>query len=205
MTVSTPEYLNCSPDVVGGLIETVSTALLSNFPKVSADPYDIELVLDALRVLRPRVAEIDTLDGILHMVRGRWDDAIHVLRQVGENAPRFGYAKALLAFCLSAKGDPDWKQSAAEAMEDNPTRDTQSLVRALEAREDLLNAMKVKRAGGQFVTPKSLEALAEFDAETAENAEPDVQPVVQPAAAAPAPATAAPVATDYAHQSFLRA
>ncbi|CAE6731507.1 HrpB1 family type III secretion system apparatus protein [Paraburkholderia haematera] len=202
MTASTPDYLNCSPDVVGGLIETVSTALLSNFPKVSADPYDIELVLDALRVLRPRVAEIDTLDGILHMVRGHWDDAIHVLRQVGENAPRFGYAKALLAFCLSAKGDPDWKQCATEAMENNPTRDTQSLVRALEAREDLLNAMKVKRAGGQFVTPKSIEALTEFDAQTAESAE-HAAPADHATAAAPAPA--APAAADYAHQSFLRA
>jgi type III secretion protein HrpB1 len=84
-------------------------------------------------------------------------------------------------------------------MENNPTRDTQSLVRALEAREDLLNAMKVKRAGGQFVTPKSCEALAEFDAETAEGAQ-SAEPAT---AAAPAPAAAAPV--DYAHQSFLRA
>lgn len=204
MTVSTPDYLNCSPDVVGGLIETVSTALLSHFPKVSADPYDIELVLDALRVLRPRVAEIDTLDGILHMVRGHWDDAIHVLRQVGENAPRFGYAKALLAFCLSARGDPDWKQCAAEAMADNPTRDTQSLVRALEAREDLLNAMKVKRAGGQFVTPKSCEALAEFDAETAEAAE-TTAAAGTPAPVAHAAVAATPAPLDYANPSFLRA
>jgi type III secretion protein HrpB1 len=194
MTASTLEYMNCSPNVIGGLIETVSTALLSNFPKVSADPYDIELVLDALRVLRPRVTEIDTLDGILHMVRGHWDDAIHVLRQVGENAPRFGYAKALLAFCLSAKGDPDWKQCATEAMEINPSRDTQALVRALEAREDLLKAMRVKRNGGQFVTPASCEALAEFNAES-ENAE-----------AAPAVAhTPAPVAAAIPHASFLRA
>ncbi|MGF6768161.1 type III secretion protein HrpB1 [Paraburkholderia sp. GAS199] len=205
MIVSTPDYLNCSPDVVGGLIETVSTALLSNFPKVSADPYDIELVLDALRVLRPRVAEIDTLDGILHMVRGHWDDAIHVLRQVGENAPRFGYAKALLAFCLSAKGDPDWKQFAAEAMEDNPTRDTQSLVRALEAREDLLNAMKVKRAGGQFVTPKSCEALAEFDAETADAAETAPQVASQPTSQPASQPAAQTAAVDYSQQAFLRA
>jgi type III secretion protein HrpB1 len=162
MSASTPEYLNCSPDVVGGLIETVSTALLGDFPKVQADPYDIELVLDALRVLRPRVTEIDTLEGILHMVRGHWDDAIHVLRQVGENAPRFGYARALLAFCLSAKGDPDWKQEAAQAMALNPSRDTQHLVRALEARDDLINAIRTKRSGGQFVTPTSVDELATF-------------------------------------------
>ncbi|MDR3096672.1 MAG: HrpB1 family type III secretion system apparatus protein [Paraburkholderia sp.] len=194
MTASTPDYLNCNPDVIGGLIETVSTALLGDFPKVQADPYDIELVLDALRVLRPRVAEIDTLEGILHMVRGHWDDAIHVLRQVGENAPRFGYARALLAFCLSAKGDPDWKQEAAQAMMLSPTRDTQHLVRALEARDDLINAIRVKRSGGQFVTPASVDALAGFTDETA--AEEPASAPSQSGTAQPAPAI---------EQTFLRA
>jgi type III secretion protein HrpB1 len=199
MTATAPDYLNCSPDVIGGLIETVSTALLDNFPKLSADPYDVELLLDALRVLRPKVAEIDTLDGILHMVRGHWDEAIHVLRQVGENAPRFGYAKALLAFSLSAKGDPDWKQCATEAMATNPTRDTEALVRALNAREDLLNAMRVNRRGGQFMTPPSVTALEVVPPSepTSASASADVQP-----AAAPQPA----VAFDAVHNSaFMRA
>ncbi|MGV2292962.1 HrpB1 family type III secretion system apparatus protein [Trinickia sp. YCB016] len=201
MTASTPEYLNCSPDLVGGLIETVSTALLGTFPKVQADPYDIELVLDALRVLRPRVAEIDTLDGILHMVRGHWDDAIHVLRQVGENVPRFGYAKALLAFCLSAKGDPDWKQCAAEAMEINPNRDTKQLVAALEAREDLLNAMRAARSSGKFVTPASCDKLAEFDV-PADETEEAAPAAAQSTAASPA---SAPVAAAMPMGTFLRA
>ncbi|NHH78782.1 hypothetical protein DRA46_00835 [Burkholderia gladioli] len=80
MTNATPDYLNCRPEIVGGLIETASDALLQTFPKVSVDPYDIELMLDALRVLRPKVPEIQMLDGILHMVRNHWDDAILVLR-----------------------------------------------------------------------------------------------------------------------------
>jgi type III secretion protein HrpB1 len=46
-----------------------------------------------------------------------------------------------------------------------------------------------------------LEALAQFDAQTAEGAEADVQPTAEAAA----PATAAPATSDYAHQSFLRA
>lgn len=197
MTATTPEYLNCSPDVVGGLIETVSTALLDNFPKLSADPYDVELLLDALRVLRPKVAEIDTLDGILHMVRGHWDDAIHVLRQVGENAPRFGYAKALLAFSLSAKGDPDWKQCATEALATNPTRDTEALVRALNAREDLLNAMRANRRGGQFVTPPSVTALEQAQAQ---------ESLEEPAAERPAAATQPAAASNFVHDSsFMRA
>lgn len=159
MTNATPDYLNCSPEIVGGLIETASDALLQTFPKVSVDPYDIELMLDALRVLRPKVPEIQMLDGILHMVRNHWDDAILVLREVSESAPRFAYAKALLAFCLSTKGDGDWKLIANEVLETNPTRDTVSLVKALHAREELLGAVHASRNGSAFVPPASIEEL----------------------------------------------
>ncbi|CAM2195145.1 HrpB1 family type III secretion system apparatus protein [Paraburkholderia sp. A1RI_3L] len=172
MSVTSPNYLNCSPDIVGGLIETVSTALLSNFPKVEADPYDIELVLDALRVLRPKVAEIDTFEGIIHMTRGHWDDAVRVFSRVVENAPHFAYAKALLAFCLSVKGDPNWRQSAAEAVQANPSRDTQQLVRALEAREDLLDAVRKHRNGGPLEIPLSVTTLNDEEEERAATASP---------------------------------
>jgi type III secretion protein HrpB1 len=63
----------------------------------------------------------------------------------------------------------------------------------------------VKRAGGQFVTPKSVEALAEFDAQTAGHVESEVQPAAQSAPVSSAPVSPAPVTADYAHQSFLRA
>ncbi|WP_369070925.1 HrpB1 family type III secretion system apparatus protein [Burkholderia gladioli] len=161
MTKATPDYLNCRPEIVGGLIETASDALLQTFPKVSVGPYDIELMLDALRVLRPKVPEIQMLDGILHMVRNHWDDAILVLREVSESAPRFAYAKALLAFCLSTKGDGDWKLIANEVLENNPTRDTLALVKALHAREELVSAVNASRNGGAFVPPASIEELNE--------------------------------------------
>ena len=61
MSTATPDYLNCSQAIVGGLIDTLSCALLNNFPTLEADPYDIELTLDALRLLRPRMAELDTM------------------------------------------------------------------------------------------------------------------------------------------------
>ncbi|WP_246793434.1 HrpB1 family type III secretion system apparatus protein [Burkholderia perseverans] len=181
MTNATPDYLNCSPEIVGGLIETASDALLQTFPKVSVDPYDIELMLDALRVLRPKVPEIQMLDGILHMVRNHWDDAILVLREVSESAPRFAYAKALLAFCLSTKGDADWKMVANEVLEGNPTRDTVSLVKALHAREELVNAVQASRNGSTFITPASVDELNEELA--ARGDKPDVAPVSQPPSA----------------------
>ncbi|SOE96842.1 type III secretion protein HrpB1 [Burkholderia sp. D7] len=159
MTATQQDYLNCSADVVGGLIEAVTIALMEDFPRTSVDEHDVELLLDALHVLRPGVAEVGTLDGLLHIACGRWDDAVHVLRQVEESAPHFSYAKALLAFSLSAKGDPGWRQHANEVVSGSSSRGSEALVRALMAREDVLGAERVARLGGAFVMPESVAAL----------------------------------------------
>ncbi len=161
MSVTSPDYLDCSQDIVSGLIETISVALTSKFPAVEGDPFDIELVLDAVRVLRPKLAELEAFTGLLHMLHGRWDDAVRVFSWVNANAPQFSYAKALLAFCLAIKGDPSWRLSATEAMEQDPSRDTLQLVRVLEAREDLRAAVRVYRNGGKFELPPSIATLNE--------------------------------------------
>lgn len=159
MSVTSPDYLDCSQDIVSGLIETVSVALTSKFPAVQGDPFDVEMVLDAVRVLRPKLAELEAFTALLHMVNGRWDDAIRVFSWVIANAPQFSYAKALLAFCLAVKGDPSWRVSATEAMEQDPSSDTLQLVRVLEAREDLRAAVRAYRNGGRFEMPASIATL----------------------------------------------
>ncbi|KVE24182.1 type III secretion protein [Burkholderia singularis] len=169
--VQEPEYMDCPAGVVGGLVETISTALLDNFPKLSADESDIELVLDALHVLRPHVAEINALDGVLQMTRSNWDSAIHILRDVCNAAPQFGQARALLAYCLSMKNDPEWKRFAEEALEISPSTDTRYLVQALQARDDLTRAVEAAQNGAEFVVPDSvarLTALANTDGVTRE-------------------------------------
>ncbi|WP_013592495.1 HrpB1 family type III secretion system apparatus protein [Paraburkholderia phenoliruptrix] len=190
MSTATPDYLNCSQAIVGGLIDTLSCALLNNFPTLEADPYDIELTLDALRLLRPRMAELDTMEAVLYMQRGHWDDAIRVFSRVIEGAPHFSYAKALLAFCLSVKGDTGWRQWASAALAQNPDRDTRQLVRALEARDDLREAIRVYRNGGTFEVPLSITALN------------DELPQEPPVVAAPPPAAAHNEAL--AQQGYLR-
>jgi type III secretion protein HrpB1 len=160
-------YLQCSHEVVCGLIETASSALYSHFPKAAGDTFDVEVVLDALRVFRPKVAEIGMLDGVLHIVHGRWDEAMHTLREVVALVPDFDYAKAMLAYCLASKGAQDWRQWAAEAIEAGASRETRSLIRALEAREDLFFA-KMDYRGGEFVVPESWRALAEENGAAAE-------------------------------------
>jgi len=154
-----PDYLQCSHDVVCGLIDTVSSALFANFPKAAGDTLDVELVLDALRVFRPTVAEIGMLDGVLHIVHGRWNDAAHALSAVIDLAPDFVYAKAMMAYCLASTGEPGWRQWAHSVLESNPNRDALELVRALEAREDLNNAVRDYR-GGEFVIPESCQPFA---------------------------------------------
>lgn len=161
MSTPLPTYLNCSQDVVGGLIETVTAALLSNFPVIEGDPEDIEMVLDVLRTLRPKVAELETFSALLKMQRGQWDEAIHIFSRVAANVPHFTYAKALLAFCLSFKGDPNWRQTASEAMQESPNRETRQLVRALAARDDLHEALRVHKDGAPFEVPISVATLSD--------------------------------------------
>jgi type III secretion protein HrpB1 len=165
MGTDMPEYLNCSPEFVGGLIEIVSMALLDNFPNTPIDLFDIEEVIDALRLLRPRVVEIDTLNGILRMVKGQWQEANQILLRVIEMRPQFGYAKALLAFSLSSLGDPSWRQIATEALEDDPdNKNTRALVRALEVKEEVDRAIRDHCPGQSFVVPELLqEAGANVD------------------------------------------
>lgn len=181
MSVTSPNYLDCSTDIVSGLIGTVTVALTGNFPKVQGDPADIEMVLDAVRVLRPKLAELETFVGILHMLRGQWQDAIRVFSWVIANAPQFAYAKALLAFCLSANGDPSWRQSAIEVMQEDQNHDTVRLIRVLEAREDLRAAIRTYRTGGKFELPMSIAALQ--DEQQSEAAQQDVSANEMPAAA----------------------
>ncbi|KWI31368.1 type III secretion protein [Burkholderia ubonensis] len=159
MVVDEPEYLNCSNEIVGGLIETVSVALFRDFPSINVDLDDVEKVVGALTVLRSNVVEIETLAGVLHMFRGNWGEAIHVLHSVCERAPEFSYARMLLAMCLSTSGDSSWRRVAAEAMELGADPHAADLVRVMQAREDLDGAIQVQQSGGPFVIPASCAAL----------------------------------------------
>lgn len=159
MILDESEYLNCSNEIVGGLIETVSVALFRDFPSVKVDLDDVEKVVGALTVLRPRVVEIETLTGVLHMFRGNWGEAMHVLRSVCERAPNFSYARMLLAVCLSTSGDSSWRRVAAEALELGADSHAEALVRVMQAREDLEGAIQVQQRGGAFTIPASCAAL----------------------------------------------
>jgi type III secretion protein HrpB1 len=149
-----PDFLQCGDATLGALIEVASAALFTHFPQASTDTLDIELVLDALRTLRPKVPEIDTLQGVLHIVHSRWDEAAATLRDVIAAAPQFGYAQAMYAYCLAARGDASWRQQAEQALETDSGPETTALIRALLVRSDLEEA-RANARNGQLTLPDS--------------------------------------------------
>ncbi|WP_175891553.1 HrpB1 family type III secretion system apparatus protein [Burkholderia cepacia] len=180
MTVDMPEYLSCSPEFIGGLIETVSVALLDNFPNTHVDLFDIEQVIDALKLLRPRAVEIETLDGLMCMTKGQWLEANQVLLRVIEMRPQFGYVKALLAFSLSSIGDPSWRQIAAEALADDPNNKvTRALVGALEIKEEMNRSIREHRSVQPFAPLASLEKASASSDEPDNDVQQDSAPAAQ--------------------------
>jgi type III secretion protein HrpB1 len=155
-----PNYLQCGDATLNALIEIASAGLFRHFPNASADTTDIELVLDALRAFRPKVAEIETRAGVLHIVNGRWEEASRTLRDVIDAVPSFAYAKAMYAYCLAAQNDAGWRQWADQALEGDAGPETRALVRALGVRADL-EAARANHRGGELVMPESYRDFAE--------------------------------------------
>lgn len=187
-SAAAPNYLQCNDAALNALIEIASAGLVRHFPQASTDTADIELVLDALRAFRPKVAEIETLAGVLHIVNGRWDDASRTLRDVIDAAPSFAYAKAIYAYCLASQRDAGWRQWADQALEGDAGPETRALIRALGVRADL-DAARANHNGGEFVLPESYRDLAD-ELEDAQ------------ARSAPQSSTDAPA---FASHAFLRA
>ena len=183
-----PNYLQCGDATLNALIEIASAGLFRHFPQASADTTDIELVLDTLRAFRPKVAEIDTLAGVLHIVNGRWEEASRTLRDVIDAAPSFAYAKGMYAYCLAAQKDAGWRQWADQALEGEAGPEARALVRALTVRADL-EAARANHRGGEFVLPASYLDLAE------EQEREQTKTARQPSGDAPA----------FASHAFLRA
>jgi type III secretion protein HrpB1 len=147
--------MNIDKLVIGGLIEVVSLSQQIDFKSGAIDSDDVEMVISALRVVCPKAQEIDALEGMLWMSRGKWDEAILTLQSLIGKKPNFSYAKGLLALALFSKGDMSWRQVAADLEASSPTEDTKNLIRSIEARADLRDALKAYEKTGQFVLPES--------------------------------------------------
>lgn len=121
-------YMDCNADVVDGLIDLVTTAQTACTLSFDEDDdlqavvppgvalTDIEVVIDALHILRPRVLELSIFDALLHVVRGQWQEATQTLYEAVTMREDFYYGKAMLAFCLCQQSDPAWRPIAQEVL-----------------------------------------------------------------------------------------
>jgi type III secretion protein HrpB1 len=92
---------------------------------------DGEHILAALRILRPRMVELDTFEAWIAMKRGFFTDAIKVLHNVGESESGGSLATALMAFCQFATGNADWSVNANRVMQGESSKEAVGLVRLL--------------------------------------------------------------------------
>lgn len=116
---------------IAALIEVISTAISHNRLE------DAESVLAGVRVLRPRMSELDTFEAWIAIKRAQWQDAIRILHKLDASSNNWGLGKALLAFCQFAIGDQAWSISANEVLEGNSdNREATALVKILMGKDD---------------------------------------------------------------------
>ena len=117
-------YSNCDRTVATGLIEILMTGINQG------NLAEAEVLLAALRVLRPKFRELDTFDAWLFIKRRQYIEATHVLRTLHSNSElqNLPICTALHACCLYASGDPAWRISANEVLERDEDPDAVALV-----------------------------------------------------------------------------
>jgi type III secretion protein HrpB1 len=122
-----------SKEFVTGLIDVISQGIAHNRLE------DAEAVLDCVRVLRPKLSELDTFDAWISIKRGFWQDAVRTLRGIDSASPNWALGRALLAFCQFALGDAEWSLNANEVMTNSSNTEAIGLVRLLLGQEGALD------------------------------------------------------------------
>jgi type III secretion system HrpB1/HrpK family protein len=152
-------YRDCDSHIIAGLIATASEVFAVNGPQTDADRCDVELILDALRVLRPTAIELESLSALLSVSKGDWNGAISALTLVVTQSPQYSNARSLLAYCQAMNGMSIWRQTLAEAPEGSPEAPIRRMEHVLTAREDWLEALRTYEAGGGLHVPLSVATI----------------------------------------------
>ncbi|HYS63615.1 MAG TPA: HrpB1 family type III secretion system apparatus protein [Paraburkholderia sp.] len=156
-----PEYAKCSNKLVSALREVVRLALLDQFPNPRMGSDEAEHLLDALHVLRPGRPELTLYDGFVHIVHRNWLDAIAVFESLAAQGKCMPGSKAMLAYCLNASGNSDWRIVAGQMRDDDTslTDDARLLLDSIELRADLQQAQLDAQLSGTFQVPESMGRL----------------------------------------------
>ncbi|MFC0402808.1 HrpB1 family type III secretion system apparatus protein [Paraburkholderia rhizosphaerae] len=154
------DYMDCSPELFGALIELVRMSVVDQFPTTRVDVEDVEHLLEAMHTMRPNLVELSLFDGFLHVVRGNWREATDVFGALAGQSLCMPGSKAMMIYCLSSSGNADWQVLASQLLDDGAiTPEARMLVHAVIARNDVEQAGEDALSSGQFVEPESLKRL----------------------------------------------
>jgi type III secretion protein HrpB1 len=129
---------------VTGLIEVLSTAISHDRLE------DAEAVLSGVRVLRPKLDQLDTFEAWIAIKRGRWQDAMMILTALDATSPDWPLGKALLAFCQFATGDASWTRRADEVLQNHPTGPAAGLVKLMKGEDPAAATAEDDAGSGDF-------------------------------------------------------
>jgi type III secretion protein HrpB1 len=124
-------------EFVARLIGLVSKAIDHDLPD------DAAAVLAGVRVLRPRLLELDILEGWILIKRGQYKECIHLMRNLESSPTQWSLAKAMMASCQHHLKDAGWEVSANDVLNgEDPSEE------ALEMIDSLKNKKKAPTGGG---------------------------------------------------------
>ena len=123
-------------EFVARLIGLVSKAIDHNLPDDAAS------VLAGVRVLRPRLLELDILEGWILIKRGEYKECIHLMRNLENSPTQWSLAKAMMASCQHHLKDSEWEVNANDVLNgDDPSEEALEMI-------DSLKKKKAPSAGG---------------------------------------------------------
>ena len=139
-------------EFVARLIGLVSKAIDHDLPD------DAAAVLAGVRVLRPRLLELDILEGWILIKRGQYKDCIHLMRNLESSPTQWSLAKAMMASCQHHLKDAGWEVSANDVLNgEDPSEE------ALEMIDSLKNKKKAPTGGGPAAADDAPAEEAPFD------------------------------------------
>jgi type III secretion protein HrpB1 len=112
-------------EFVAPLIGLVSTAIERDLTD------DAAALLAGVRVLRPRLLELDILEGWIMIKREQYRECAHLMRNLESSPTQWSLAKAMLASCQQFLKDPEWESSANAVLEGDATPDAIEMVTRL--------------------------------------------------------------------------
>jgi type III secretion protein HrpB1 len=113
-------------EFVGRLIGLVSKAIDHDLPDEAA------AVLAGVRVLRPRLLELDILEGWILIKRGEYQECIHLMRNLESSPTQWSLAKAMMASCQHHLKDPEWEVNANDVLNgDDPSDEALEMIDSL--------------------------------------------------------------------------